>query len=169
LSKEVPMSKAIMMARDEGYSEPDPREDLSGRDVIRKIVILAREAGYAVEQDDVVKNLFIPASLFDGDVSDFFEKMRELDPEFERQREEVESKRKRFRFVAKLENGRVSIGLQTVDASHPFYNLEGSNNVILLTTERYREYPMAIKGYGAGADVTAAGVFADIFSIANIR
>lgn len=169
LSKEVPMSKAIRMARDEGYSEPDPREDLSGRDVIRKIVILAREAGYAVEQEDVAKDLFIPASLFDGDVDDFFEKMRELDPDFERQREEVERMNQRFRFVARLEDGKVSIGLQTVDFSHPFYNLEGSNNVILLTTERYREYPMAIKGYGAGADVTAAGVFADIFSIANIR
>lgn len=169
LSESVPMSEAIRKAKEEGYSEPDPREDLSGRDVIRKIVILAREAGYAVEQSDVEKELFIPKELFEGSVDEFFKSLRKLDSDFERKRIEADSKGLRFRFVAKLESGKVSVGLQTVGPSHPFYNLEGSNNVILLTTERYKEYPMVIKGYGAGAEVTAAGVFADIISIANIR
>ncbi|MDE6825552.1 MAG: bifunctional aspartate kinase/homoserine dehydrogenase I [Paramuribaculum sp.] len=169
LSETVPMSEAIRKARDEGYSEPDPREDLSGRDVIRKIVILAREAGYEVEQADVKADLFIPEKLFDGSVEDFFAKLKSFDKEFEEKRIAAESKGLTYRFVACLENGKLSVGLQTVGASHPFYNLEGSNNVILITTERYREYPMVIKGYGAGAEVTAAGVFADIISIANIR
>ena len=163
------MSEAIACAKKEGYSEPDPREDLSGRDVIRKIVILARESGYIVEQDDVDTHLFIPAELFAGSVDDFLKSLKKHDPQFEKMRIEAEQKGLRFRFVAKLDSGNVSVGLQTVDASHPFYNLEGSNNVFLLNTERYSEYPMVIKGYGAGAEVTAAGVFADIISIANIR
>ncbi|WP_302062119.1 bifunctional aspartate kinase/homoserine dehydrogenase I [uncultured Muribaculum sp.] len=169
LSSDIPMSKAIMKAKEAGYSEPDPRVDLSGKDVIRKIVILAREAGYRVEQSDVVANLFIPAKYFEGSLDDFFATIGELDEEFEAYRAKAEKEGHHFLFVATLDNGAVSVGLQRVDSVHPFYHLEGSNNVILLTTERYNEYPMAIKGYGAGAEVTAAGVFSDIIGIANIR
>lgn len=169
LSKEIPMSRAIMLAKEAGYSEPDPRVDLSGKDVVRKLVILAREAGYVVEQDDVKKNLFIPEKYFTGSVDDFFSQIPEIDDEFDAKRVDAENNGEHFRFVASLEDGHAEVGLQRVTSSHPFYALEGSNNVILLTTERYKEYPMVIKGYGAGADVTAAGVFADIISIANIR
>lgn len=169
LSKDVPLSKAIVMAREAGYSEPDPRIDLSGKDVIRKLVILAREAGYRVEQDDVKCELFIPEKYFEGSVDDFLKAITELDEIFEQKRIEAESKNQQFRFVAKLDEDKASVSLQLVDQDHPFYSLEGSNNVISLTTERYKEYPIIIKGYGAGADVTAAGVFADIISIANIR
>lgn len=169
LSKNIPLSKAIVMAREAGYSEPDPRIDLSGKDVVRKLVILAREAGYKVEQEDVKRNLFVPEKYFEGSVDDFLCNITELDEEFERKRIEADKNNEHFRFVAKLENQNVEVGLQKVNSTHPFYSLEGSNNVILLTTERYKEYPMVIKGYGAGAEVTAAGVFADIISIANIR
>lgn len=169
LSKDIPLSKAIKMAKDAGYSEPDPRIDLSGKDVIRKLVILAREAGYKVEQDDVKKNLFIPEKYFDGSVDDFFKNIVEIDADFELKRIDAAKNDEHFRFVASLENGNTEVGLQKVNSAHPFYALEGSNNVILLTTERYKEYPMEIKGYGAGAEVTAAGVFADIIGIANIR
>lgn len=169
LSKDVPMSKAIRMAQEAGYSEPDPRLDLNGLDVVRKLVILAREAGYRVEQQDVKKNLFIPEEYFQGTLDEFWEKIPALDAEFEAKRQQAEAEGKRFRFVAKLDEGAVEVGLQTVDSRHPLYQLEGSNNVILITTERYKELPMVIKGYGAGASVTAAGVFADIISIANIR
>ena len=169
LSGDVPLSKAVEMAKEAGYAEPDPRIDLSGMDVVRKIVILAREAGYVVEQSDVEKRLFVPESLFEGEASDFIGNLRSLDAEFEQLREAEEAKGQKFRFVATLDEGKTSVSLRSVDAAHPFYNLEGSNNVILLTTERYKKYPMEIKGYGAGAEVTAAGVFADIISIANIR
>lgn len=169
LSADVPLSSAILMAKDAGYTEPDPRIDLSGKDVVRKLVILAREAGYEVSQEDVEKNLFIPADMFKGDVADFMANVKTLDAEFEKKRAEAEAAHEKFRFIASSDNGRLSVGLRRVDSSQPFYNLEGSNNVILLTTERYMEYPMVIKGYGAGAEVTAAGVFADIISIANIR
>ena len=169
LSADIPFSKAIMMAKEEGYSEPDPRIDLSGKDVIRKLVILTREAGYKVEEEDVQRHLFIPDKYFEGTLDDFWRNIQKLDAEFEAKRQQLETEGKRFRFVAKMENGACEVGLQEVDAHHPFYELEGSNNIIMLSTERYHEYPMIIKGYGAGADVTAAGVFADIISIANIR
>ncbi|NDV47558.1 bifunctional aspartate kinase/homoserine dehydrogenase I [Paludibacter sp. 221] len=169
ISQDIPLSKAIFMAKEAGFSEPDPRIDLSGKDVIRKLVILAREAGYKVEQEDVVKNLFIPEKFFKGSLDDFWKTIPELDAEFEAERKKLADGNKRWRFVATIENGACSVGLQTVDNTHPFYDLQGSNNIILITTERYDEYPMMIKGYGAGADVTAAGVFSDIISIANIR
>ena len=165
---DVPFSQTIRMAKEEGYSEPDPRIDLSGKDVIRKLVILAREAGYPLEQEDVEKHLFVPNEFFDGSLDDFWKNVPSLDADFEARRKQLEEQGKRWRFVAKLENGKGSVSLQEVDKSHPFYNLEGSNNIILLTTERYNEYPMMIQGYGAGASVTAAGVFADIIGIANI-
>ena len=169
LSEDVPLSKAIRMAKQAGYSEPDPRVDLSGKDVIRKLVILAREAGYKVEQADVVKDLFIPEKFFSGSLDDFWKSITELDAEFEVKRKHLEEEKKHFRFVASMEKGKCRVGLQEVDSHLPFYELEGSNNIIMISTERYHEYPMIIKGYGAGADVTAAGVFADIISIANIR
>ena len=156
------------MAQEERYSEPDPRIDLSGKDVIRKLVILAREAGYTLEQEDVEKNLFVPNDFFEGSLDDFWKRVPSLDADFEARRQILEKENKHWRFVAKLENGKASVGLQEVGVNHPFYGLEGSNNIILLTTERYKEYPMMIQGYGAGAGVTAAGVFADIMSIANV-
>ncbi len=168
ISADVPFSKTIRMAQEERYSEPDPRIDLSGKDVIRKLVILAREAGYRVEQDDVEKHLFVPDAFFEGSLDNFWKRVPTLDDGFEQRRKVLEAGHKHWRFVARLENGKASVGLQEVDMSHPFYDLEGSNNIILLTTERYKEYPMMIKGYGAGAGVTAAGVFADIMSIANV-
>ncbi len=168
IAADVPFSETVKRAKECGYSEPDPRIDLSGKDVIRKLVILAREAGYQVEQSDVEKNLFVPDEYFEGSVENFWKRLPELDAAFEEKRKKLETEGKRWRFVATLDNGKTSVSLQTVDSGHPFYNLEGSNNIILLTTERYREYPMQIKGYGAGASVTAAGVFANIMSIANI-
>ena len=168
LSAEVPLSETIRRAKEEGYSEPDPRIDLSGKDVIRKLVILAREAGYRLNQEDVVKHLFIPDEFFEGTLDDFWTKIPQLDAVCEKQRKKLEAEDTRWRFVAKLEDGKGTVSLQEVGHDHPFYTLEGSNNIILLTTERYNEYPMLIQGYGAGAGVTAAGVFADIMSIANI-
>ena len=169
VSAEVPLSRAVRMAQEAGYSEPDPRIDLCGQDVIRKLVILAREAGYRVEQSDVEKHLFIPESYFTGSLDDFWRAIPDYDATFEAYRRQVAERGRVLRFVATLDHGKVEVGLREVDSAHPFYHLEGSNNVISITTERYREYPMVIKGYGAGAEVTAAGVFADIIGIANIR
>ena len=168
LSENVPFSEAVRRAKEQGYSEPDPRIDLSGIDVIRKLIILTREAGYKAEQDNVEKKLFIPESFFNGSLDDFWKHLPMLDDEFEQKRKQLEAQNKRWRFVAKMEMGNTSVELTTVEKGHPFYNLEGSNNMVMLTTERYKEYPMLIQGYGAGASVTAAGVFANIMSIANI-
>ena len=165
LSADVPFSETIRRAKEQGYSEPDPRIDLSGKDVIRKLVILAREAGYQVEQEDVVKQLFVPEAYFQGTVEDFWKRLPELDADFEARRQEMEKNGLRWRFVATMEEGKTSVSLQAVDAAHPFYQLEGSNNIVLITTERYHDYPMMIRGYGAGASVTAAGVFADIMEV----
>ncbi len=168
ISAEVPFSETVRLAKEQGYSEPDPRIDLSGTDVVRKLVILAREAGYKVEQEDVEKHLFVPEEYFQGSLEDFWKNLPALDADFEARRKELEAEGKRWRFVATMDGGKVNVALKTVDRNHPFYNLEGSNNIVLLTTERYKEYPMQIQGYGAGASVTAAGVFANIMSIANI-
>ena len=168
ISADVPFSETVLRAKQQGYSEPDPRIDLSGKDVVRKLVILAREAGYKVEQEDVEKHLFVPDEFFKGSIDDFWKNLPSLDADFEAKRKVLESENKRWRFVAKLEHGKTSVSLEAVGQHHPFYDLEGSNNIVLLTTERYREYPMLIQGYGAGAGVTAAGVFANIMSIANI-
>lgn len=168
ISAEVPFSETVRLAKEQGYSEPDPRIDLSGTDVVRKLVILAREAGYRVEQEDVEKHLFVPEEYFQGSLEDFWKNLPALDADFEARRKELEVEGKRWRFVATMDGGKVNVALKAVDRNHPFYNLEGSNNIVLLTTERYKEYPMQIQGYGAGASVTAAGVFANIMSIANI-
>ena len=168
LSAQVPFSQTVRRAKDEGYSEPDPRVDLSGTDVIRKLVILGREAGYRLNQSDVEKHLFIPDKLFEGTQEEFWQQLPSLDADFEKRRSALEAEGKRWRFVASLDGGQARVELKAVGKSHPFYSLEGSNNIILITTERYHDYPMQIQGYGAGASVTAAGVFADIMSIANI-
>ncbi len=166
ISKDIPFSETVRMAKAEGYSEPDPRIDLSGKDVIRKLVILTREAGYEIEQEDVEAKLLIPDSFFAGSLDDFWKNLPSLDADFEARRETLERNHRVWRFVAKYEDGHGSVSLQEFDQSHAFYGLKGSNNIVLLTTERYNEYPMLIQGYGAGASVTAAGVFADIMSIA---
>ena len=168
LSADVTMSEAVRRAKEQGYSEPDPRIDLSGKDVIRKLVILAREAGYKVEKTDVEKHLFIPDEFFEGSIEEFWKNLPQLDADFEARRKQLNAEGKRWRFVATFDHGKLSVALKEVDSTHPFYNLQGSNNIVALTTERYREYPMLIQGYGAGASVTAAGVFANIMSIANI-
>ena len=168
LSADIPLSKAVQMAKEAGYSEPDPRIDLSGKDVIRKITILARESGYRVEADEIEKNLFIPASLFDGTIDEFWAGLPALDAQFEAERQRLVSENKRWRFVAEWADGKGKVSLREIPLGHPFYDLEGSNNIILLNTERYREYPMLIQGYGAGAAVTAAGVFADVLRVSNI-
>ena len=195
ISKDIPFSETVRMAKEEGYSEPDPRIDLSGKDVIRKLVILAREAGYEISQEDVEAKLFIPQSFFGGTLEEFWKNLPSLDAEFEARRQELEKQKKVWRFVAKMEvidhlpltidhsatpedvtaknngqssmvNVQCSVSLGEFDSNHSFYVLEGSNNIVMLTTERYRKYPMLIQGYGAGASVTAAGVFADIMSLA---
>ena len=168
IAADVPFSETVKRAKQQGYSEPDPRIDLSGTDVVRKLVILSREAGYKVSQEDVEKKLFVPQNFFEGSVDDFWEHLPSLDNEFEQQRKQLEAEGKRWRFVATYDNGHTEVALRAVGQNSPFYNLEGSNNIVLLTTERYKQYPMLIQGYGAGADVTAAGVFANIMSIANI-
>ena len=168
ISAEVPFSRTVKMAQEQGFSEPDPRIDLSGKDVIRKLVILAREAGYQVEQSDVEAHLFVPDDFFTCSMEEFWAKLPSLDAQFERERQRLAAEHKCWRFVAKMEDGRYSVGLREIPQGHSFYVLEGSNNIILLTTERYHQHPMLIQGYGAGASVTAAGVFADIMSIANI-
>ena len=169
LSEEIPFSKAIEMAVDAQFAEPDPRIDLSGLDVTRKLVILSREAGAVVNQSDVDKKLFIPQKYFDGTLEEFWKNIHEMDASFEERRKELAKEGKKLRFVASYNKGECEVGLREVESGHPFYDLEGSNNIIMISTERYNEYPMVIKGYGAGASVTAAGVFSDIISIANIR
>ena len=168
ISAQCPFSETVKRAKEEGYSEPDPRIDLSGTDVVRKIVILAREAGYRVEQEDVEKHLFVPDHFFTGSLEDFWKHLPELNADFEEKRKKLEEEGRRWRFIATMDHGKVSVALRDMTQDSPFYNLEGSNNIVLLTTERYKEYPMLIQGYGAGASVTAAGVFANIISIANV-
>ena len=168
LSADIPFSQTVRMAKEQGFSEPDPRIDLSGKDVMRKLVILSREAGYEVSQEDVQAELFIPQDFFDCSEEEFWAKLPSLDAGFEQRRRQLAAEGKRWRFVAQNDHGRLSVGLRAVGSDHSFYVLDGSNNIILLTTERYNRHPMLIQGYGAGADVTAAGVFADIMSIANI-
>ena len=173
LSADVPFSETVKQAKEQGFAEPDPRIDLSGTDVIRKLVILTREAGYKVEQSDVEKHLFVPDDFFQGSLEDFWKRLPELDAAFEAKRKELEAKNCRQRFVASMEvtdgdKVKCCVSLRDIPLNHSFYELEGSNNIITLTTSRYKEFPMLIQGFGAGASVTAAGVFANVLSIANI-
>ena len=168
LSKDIPLSRAVELACEKGFSEPDPRIDLSGTDVMRKLLILSRESGYPMEESEVGMKRFLPESCFTGTIDDFWKELRNLDKSFEASREKLEEKGRRWRFVAKMDCGKGSVELLEVDKSHPAFELADSNNIILITTERYREQPMVIRGYGAGAAVTAAGVFADIIRVANL-
>ncbi len=168
ISPDVPLSSAVRMARERGISEPDPRIDLDGTDVVRKILILSREAGYSIEQSDVEVVRFLPDECFEGDPESFFLKIQKYDQEFEQRRKGLIQRNKKWRFYATMELGKARVELIEVNAEHPTFDLEGSNNIVLFTTERYRELPMVIKGYGAGADVTAAGIFADLMRVVNV-
>ena len=168
ISADIPLSKAIRLAKEKGYSEPDPRIDLSGTDVMRKLLILARESGYTIEKEDITIVPFLPEECFTGSIENFWKCVENLDADFELKRSALEKEDKKWRFVATINEGKASIGLIAIGLDHPFYQLEGSNNIVVLTTERYNELPMIIKGYGAGNDVTAAGVFADIIRVANV-
>lgn len=168
ISENKTFSQMVREAVERGYSEPDPRIDLSGADVVRKLTILTRESGYKIESKDIVNKGFLPEEFYELSNEEFWKELPSLDKEFERRRQELEKTGKRWRYVARMENGEASVQLEALGNEHPLYNLEGSNNIVLITTERYKQYPMQIKGYGAGASVTAAGVFANIMSIANI-
>ena len=168
LSEKTPLSKAIRIATEKGFSEPDPRTDLSGIDVKRKLLILAREVGHEIEMKNIKLKPFLPEGCFKGSIDDFWNAVKKLDKEFELNRKKLVAENKKWRYVAKLENSIAKIELKEIDSSHPSYFLEGNNNIILITTERYNEQPMVISGYGAGAEVTAAGIFADTIRIVNI-
>ncbi|MCK5464132.1 MAG: bifunctional aspartate kinase/homoserine dehydrogenase I, partial [Bacteroidales bacterium] len=168
LDKDNPLSDVIRQAKELGFSEPDPRIDLSGVDVIRKLIILSRESGYKIEERQVKVSPILPEECFEGDIEEFWQKVSKYDDEFEQKRSALEKNNQKWRFVARLKNGKASVSLAEVGTDHPLYYLEGSNNIIMITTERYKEHPMIIKGYGAGAEVTAAGMFADVIRIANI-
>jgi bifunctional aspartokinase / homoserine dehydrogenase 1 len=168
ISETVPLSQTIRMAKDLGFAEPDPRIDLSGVDVARKLLILVRESGHQFDMKDIKINTFISEKYFEGSVDDFWKNIPEMDAEFEANRKKLVAEGLFWRFVAKFEDGKAEVGLQKIPANHPFADLQGSNNLVMFNTERYLEYPMIIKGYGAGAAVTAAGVFADIIRVSNI-
>src|SRR5690606_4504456 len=163
LEKGTPFSKVVSNAKEKGYTEPDPREDLSGMDVARKILILGREAEQQLHFEDISVQSMVPEEAANAEsVDEFLEQLKQHDGYFQELLDEAKSKGEKLRFMAVLENGKARVGLNSVDSSHPFYSLGGSDNMILFTTERYHEFPMIIRGPGAGADVTAAGVFADI-------
>lgn len=168
LSKGTPFSKVVAQAKEKGYTEPDPRDDLSGMDVARKILILGREAEQELHFEDVSVQSMVPDDCANIDsVEDFLKKLEGHDAHFKQLLDEADQKQEKLRFMAVLENGKATVGLKSVASSHPFYSLVGSDNMILFTTERYHEFPMIIRGPGAGADVTAAGVFADIIRLGN--
>lgn len=167
-NEEISFSRAVRMAMEAGFAEPDPRIDLSGTDVKRKLLILARESGYALEDKDISILPFLPEECFTCSLVEFWTILAKQDALFEEKRRKLASENKKLRLVARLDNGKATIELMEVGASHPAYPLEGSNNIVLITTLRYNDQPMVIRGYGAGADVTAAGVFADIIRVANV-
>ena len=152
----------VKQAQEEGYTEPDPRLDLSGTDVMRKIMILAREAGHQMEMDDISNNSFMPASCMTGTVADFYAAMGTEEAHFKQLVEKANAAGCKLKFVASFENGKAAVGLQHIDPKHDLYHLYGKDNIVLFYTDRYKEQPMVVKGAGAGAEVTASGVFADI-------
>jgi aspartokinase/homoserine dehydrogenase 1 len=165
----------VKQAQDEGYTEPDPRLDLGGTDVMRKIMILAREAGEKLEMDDITNNTFLPASCFNGSVADFYEELAKHEAHFKALYDEAAKKDSKLKFVASfvtslegVGGGKARVGLQHIAASSDFYHLYGKDNIVLFYTHRYPEQPLVIKGAGAGADVTASGVFADIIRVARV-
>ncbi len=158
----------VAQAQKEGYTEPDPKIDLSGVDVARKILILARESGYKLELDDIAKNAFLPEeSLKTSNNDDFYASLTKNEIHFQDLYKEANNKDCRLKYVAEFVDGKANVGLKHIAANHPFYNLEGSDNIVLFYTDRYPENPLIIKGAGAGADVTASGIFADVIRIAN--
>lgn len=161
-------SEVVRQAQDEGYTEPDPRLDLSGTDVMRKIMILAREAGQTVEMKDISNNVFLPDSCVPGSVEDFYAAMVKEETHFKKLYDDAAANGCRLKFVASYKDGKASVGLQQIPPGHDFYDLKGKDNVVLFHTSRYPELPLVVKGAGAGADVTASGVFADIIRIARI-
>ncbi len=163
----TPFARVVKEAQDEGYTEPDPRLDLSGTDVMRKIMILAREAGNAIEMDDINNRIFLPSSCMEGSVADFYKAMEKEEPHFKHLYDMAAKEGKKLKFVASYENGKASVGLQHIDPAHDFYHLYGKDNIVLFYTDRYPEQPLVIKGAGAGAEVTASGVFADIIRAAS--
>jgi aspartokinase/homoserine dehydrogenase 1 len=168
-SKDVPFSQAVKEAQQKGLSEPDPRIDLNGIDVARKILILARESGARMEQEDVSKENFLPEKCQKAKTADaFLKELENYDAQFEQQRAQLEKQNKKLRYVATFENGKAFTRLMEFDPSHPFYWIQGKDNIVLFYTDRYVEQPLVVRGAGAGAEVTAAGVFADIIRVANL-
>jgi aspartokinase/homoserine dehydrogenase 1 len=161
-------SEIVQNAQDEGFTEPDPRLDLSGKDVMRKILILAREAGYKMEMDDIKNNSFLPASCMKGDVKDFYKELVKHEAHFKALYDKAAKEGCKLKFVATLEKGKASVGLQHINKEQDLYHLYGKDNVVLFFTNRYAQQPLVIKGAGAGADVTASGIFADIIRAARV-
>lgn len=161
-------AEVVKQAQKEGYTEPDPRLDLSGKDVMRKIMILAREAGEKLEMEDISNTSFMPESCMKGSVDDFYKEMEKQEEHFKALYKAAEKEGKKLKFVAQYENGKAAVGLQHIDRDHDFYHLYGKDNIVLFYTNRYVEQPMVVKGAGAGAEVTASGVFADIIRAARI-
>ncbi|TSA59370.1 MAG: bifunctional aspartate kinase/homoserine dehydrogenase I [Sediminibacterium sp.] len=164
----LPFAQVVQEAQNEGYTEPDPRLDLGGTDVMRKIMILAREAGKQLEMEDISNEYFLPAKCFDGSVADFYAEMEKQEPHFKAIYNAAAAKGCKLKFVATYENGKAAVGLQHIPADSDFYHLYGKDNLVLFFTERYPEQPLVIKGAGAGAEVTASGVFADIIRVARV-
>jgi len=160
-------SDVVRQAQAEGYTEPDPRLDLSGTDVARKILILVREAGYKLEIGDIGNLPFLPASCLEGSVEDFYAEMERQEDHFCKLFDDAAKQGLSLKYIASFENGKASVGLQSIGKDHNFANLSGKDNAVLFYTNRYAEQPLVIKGAGAGADVTAAGVFADIIRAAR--
>jgi len=163
-----PFAEVVRQAQDEGYTEPDPRLDLNGSDVARKILILAREAGQPLEMSDVANESFLPASCLDGDVAAFYEQLAVHEPHFRALYDAAASQGKRLKFVAQYADGNAAVGLQQIAPGHDLYELRGKDNLVLFYTDRYPEQPLVVKGAGAGAEVTASGVFADIIRAARL-
>jgi bifunctional aspartokinase / homoserine dehydrogenase 1 len=161
-------AEVVRQAQDEGYTEPDPRLDLGGTDVMRKIMILAREAGEKLELEDVENESFMPASCMSGSVENFYSEMQKHEDYFKQLYNKAAAAGNKLKFVAKYENGKAKVGLQQINPEHDFYHLYGKDNVVLFYTERYPEQPLVVKGAGAGAEVTASGVFADIIRAARL-
>lgn len=163
-------SEIVRQARDKGYTEPDPREDLNGRDVARKLLILAREAGFQIEPEDIEVQNLVPESARNGnDVEKFFEKLSEHDNEFEKMRLNAEQDGKKLCYIARFENGKGVVKLEKISREHPFYGLDGSDNIMALYTRYYKDSPMVIKGPGAGANVTSGGIVADILRVVSTK
>jgi aspartokinase/homoserine dehydrogenase 1 len=164
----ISFSSIVGEAQKRGFTEPDPRIDLNGFDVRRKLIILARETGLALESEDVQIHPVLPEACRNAsDVPAFFEELKKADDYFTQLAEVAATEGKVLRMVASLENGVASIGLQSVDSTHPFYQLSGSDNMIVFTSERYKDRPLVVRGPGAGAEVTAAGIFSEIIKIGN--